>query len=391
VRLSTFIEQNAGAVVASAEEFCGTLLPAAGHLDSEALRDHLPKILDAIVKDLRQAQTPAEELRKSRGAAPLIPDAPETAAQTHAMLRAQAGFDIGQMVSEYRALRASVLRLWQVRVGSLDAESLADMQRFNEAIDQALAESVSHFSAEAERWRNIFLAVLGHDLRGPLNAVLLTAELLSRIGSGEPTTEYTARLIRSGKRMKALLDSLLDYSRSSLGRGIAIQRTRVDLAAACEEELDVLRAALPDHRMDLVTTGVVEGAFDVSRVRESLANLVLNAARYGTEGTPISVLLSGTMGSVTLSVGNDGAPIPDELLPSLFEPLRRGRMDAASTPPGHPNLGLGLFIVHEVAVAHGGGVEVTSGAGRTTFAMTLAHPAAEAQSPQEPVEKRRTD
>lgn len=81
---------------------------------------------------------------------------------------------------------------------------------FNEAIDQALAESVSHLSAEAERWRNIFLAVLGHDLRGPLNAVLLTAELLSRIGSGEPTTEYTARLIRSGKRMKALLDSLLD-------------------------------------------------------------------------------------------------------------------------------------------------------------------------------------
>ena len=226
VRLATFIEQNAEAVVSSAEEFCGTLLPAAGHLGSAALRDHLPKILDAIVKDLRQAQTPQEALRKSRGGAPLISDAPETAAQTHAMLRAQSGFDIGQMVSEYRALRASVLRLWQAQGSSLDAEFLVDIQRFNEAIDQALAESVSHFSAEAERWRNIFLAVLGHDLRGPLNAVLLTAELLSRIGSGEPTTEYTARLIRSGKRMKALLDSLLDYSRSSLGRGIAIQRTR---------------------------------------------------------------------------------------------------------------------------------------------------------------------
>ncbi len=201
------------------------------------------------------------------------------------------------------------------------------MQRFNEAIDQALAGIGSwHFSAEAERWRNIFLAVLGHDLRGPLNAVLLTAELLSRIGSGEPTTEHTARLIRSGKRMKDLLDSLLDYSRSSLGRGIAIRRAPVDLAAACREELDVLRAALPGRRVDLVTTGNVEGVFDASRVRESLANLVLNAARYGAEGTAISVLLSGTKGAVALSVGNEGAPIPKELLASLFP-----------TPPARTN------------------------------------------------------
>ena len=117
VRLASFIEQNAEAIVSSAEEFCGTLLPAAGHLDSEALRDHLPKILDAIVKDLSQAQTPAVEQRKSRGAAPLIADAPETAAQTHGKLRAQAGLNIGQMVSEYRALRASVLRLLQLRIG----------------------------------------------------------------------------------------------------------------------------------------------------------------------------------------------------------------------------------------------------------------------------------
>jgi len=378
VRLASFIEQNAEAVVSSAEEFCGTLLPAAGHLSSEALRDHLPKILDAIVKDLRQTQTPAEELRKSRGAAPLIADAPETAAQTHAMLRAQAGFNIGQMVSEYRALRASVLRLWQLRVGSLDAQSLADMQRFNEAIDQALAESVSHFSAEAERWRNIFLAVLGHDLRGPLNAVLLTAELLSRIGAGEPTTEHTARLIRSGKRMKDLLDSLLDYSRSSLGRGIAIQRAPVDLAAACRDELDVLRAALPGRRIDLVAVGNVEGAFDASRVRESLANLVLNAARYGAEGTAISVRLSPTKGAVALSVGNEGAPIPNELLASLFEPLRRGRIELPDSSLGQTSLGLGLFIVQEVALAHGGGVEVTSDEERTTFTMTLAHETAEA-------------
>ena len=89
--------------------------------------------------------------------------------------------------------------------------------------------------------------------------------------------------------MKDLLDSLLDYSRSSLGHGIAIRRSRVDLAAACEEELAVLRAALPGRQIDLVVTGATEGEFDASRVRESLANLVFNAARYAVEGSPISV------------------------------------------------------------------------------------------------------
>ena len=137
MRLAAFIESNAEEIVSAAEDFCSTLQPAAGHLDSEALRDDLPKILDAIVKDLRTAQTPAEAQRKSLGQAPLAQDAPETAAQTHAMLRAKAGFEISQMVSEYRALRASVLRLWLSPGQVLDEESLGDMERFNEAIDQA--------------------------------------------------------------------------------------------------------------------------------------------------------------------------------------------------------------------------------------------------------------
>ena len=372
MHLATFIEQHSEAIVSAAEEFCATLLPAAAYMDSEAMRDHLPKILEAIVKDLREAQTPAEELRKSRGAAPVVPEAPETAAQMHALLRAQSGFDIRQLVSEYRALRSSVLRLWRAQGGGFDEQSFVDVQRFNEAIDQAIAESVAHFSVEAERWRNIFLAVLGHDLRGPLNAVLLTAELLSRLGSGAPLTEYTERLIRSGKRMRDLLDSLLDYSRSSLGRGIAIHRSPVDLANQCEEELHVLRAALPGRRIELTATGSVEGTFDSSRVRESLANLVFNAARYGAEEMPISVRLTGSTESVSLSVANQGAPIPDAFLSSLFEPLQRGTADLPGTATSEAHLGLGLFIVREIAVAHGGGVRVASVDGVTTFTTTFA-------------------
>jgi signal transduction histidine kinase len=371
MRLSAFIESNAEEVISAAEEFCRTLQPAARHLDAEALRDDLPKILDAIVKDLRTSQTPAEARRKSLGQAPVVEGAPETAAQTHAMLRAKAGFGISQMVSEYRALRSSVLRLWLTPGQVLDDDSFVDMERFNEAIDQAVAESVAHFNAEADRWRHIFLAVLGHDLRGPLNAVLLTAELLSRMASNTPITAYTERLVRSGKRMQDLLDSLLDYSRSSLGQGIAIRRSRVDLAAQCEEELEVVRAALPDRQIDLVVAGTTEGEFDASRVRESLANLVFNAARYGAEGSAISVKLSGSQGKIALSVANQGIAIPKALLHSLFEPLRRGHYEPSSESSVRSNLGLGLYIVHEVAVAHGGGVDVTSGDGRTVFTVTL--------------------
>jgi signal transduction histidine kinase len=372
MRLATFIESNAETIVAAAEAFCGTLQPAARHLNSEALRDHLPRILDAIVKDLRTAQTPSEARLKSLGHAPLPREASETAAQTHAMLRAKAGFGVAQMVSEYRALRSCVLRLWLTPGQVLDQDSFVDIERFNEAIDQAVAESVVHFTVEADRWRHIFLAVLGHDLRGPLNAVLLTAELLSRMGLDAPITAHTERLIRSGKRMQDLLDSLLDYSRSSLGRGIAIHRSPVDLAAECEAELEVVRAALPARRIDLVVSGPTEGEFDASRVRESLANLVFNAARYSSDGSAISVDLCGTRGQVALSVVNQGATIPNELLPSLFEPLRRGQNESSDEAGGRSNLGLGLFIVNEVAVAHGGGVEVASSDGRTVFTVTLA-------------------
>jgi signal transduction histidine kinase len=372
MRLAAFIESNAEQIISAAEDFGRTLQPAAGHLDSEALRDHLPQILDAIVKDMGTAQTPAEARRKSLGQAPLAQGAPETAAQTHALLRAKAGFEISQLVSEYRALRASVLRLWLIPGQVLDEDSFGEMERFNEAIDQAVAESVARFTAEADRWRHIFLAILGHDLRGPLNAVLMTAEILSGMARGTPTTKYTERLIRSGKRMKDLLDSLLDYSRSSLGQGIAIRRSHVDLAAECDEELAVLRAALPGRQIDLVVTGATEGKFDASRVRESLANLVFNAARYAAEESPISVIVSGTEASVALSVVNQGAAIPKDVLHSLFEPLRRGQVERADESFGRANLGLGLFIVQEVAVAHGGRVEVTSGEGRTVFTVTLA-------------------
>jgi signal transduction histidine kinase len=371
MRLAEFIEANSNAIVAEAVVFSRTLLPAAGHLDEAALRDHLPMILAAIVNDLRTDQSDEQELRKSQGRMPLADASKTVAAQSHALLRAKAGFNIMQMVSEYRSLRASVLREWLRSPEAREETAIRDIVRFNEAVDQAVAESVSHFTVEAERWRNVFLAVLGHDLRGPLNAVLLTAEVLSTLGADARTSAVAERLVKSGQRMRELLDSLLDYSRSSLGQGIVIYKQSGDLAAQCAEELETLRESLPGRDISLSVTGDTSGMFDGSRVREALSNLVTNAANYGAPDTPVRVALTGSENGVRLSVENEGPTIPVDVLPALFEPLRRGGMAAIDVSSSRTNLGLGLFIVQAVSAAHGGTVAATSGSGKTRFEVVL--------------------
>jgi len=244
MRLADFIERNTEAILEKWESFARTLLPAAAGLDVATLRDHAAQILQTVVLDLRTTQSRSERVAKSRGEATRPLQTPETAAETHAVLRASGGFSMDQMIAEYRSLRAAVLELW---AGSDEPEpqTLRDVNRFNEAIDQAVAESVHFFSLESERWRAVFLGVLGHDLRGPLNAILLTSQLAFQMSTGRAVNEVNARLIRSGERMKRLLDDLLDYSRFSLGVGIDMERVPVDLASAGREEIDILRSAWP--------------------------------------------------------------------------------------------------------------------------------------------------
>jgi signal transduction histidine kinase len=368
MRLADFIDANMQPILAEWESFASSLLPAAAELDAAALRDHAEEMLHAMAKDLRTPQSSAEQSAKSQGRAPVLPGVAETAAQTHALLRATGGFTIRQLVAEYRALRASVLRLW-AGAGAYGPDAMEDAGRFNEAMDQAIAESVDYFTSEVDRWRAIFLGVLGHDLRGPLNAVLLTSQVISALGAGTPVSQHTEKLMRSGQRMRQLMDDLLDYNRTSLEIGIRITRGLVDLAAVCREEIELLRAALPGSTIEFATEGVTQGSWDASRTKQVVSNLVINAARYGDPGGVVRVSLRGDDVQVHLSVENTGPSIPKEMLNSLFEPLRR--FSAANSKGETESLGLGLFIVRQVALAHGGGVSVESADGTTRFTVTL--------------------
>lgn len=169
--LADFIEHHAETIIEHAITFARSV-EVGTSLDDEALRDHLPEIVAAIVADLRTPQTRAEEIEKSEGRAVAPAGQARSAAGTHALHRAHSGYSISNLVSEYRALRASVLRLWADAPG--ESASRDEVTRFNEAIDEAIAESVTHYATEVERWRHIFLGVLGHDLRSPLSAIVMT-------------------------------------------------------------------------------------------------------------------------------------------------------------------------------------------------------------------------
>jgi len=250
-----------------------------------------------------------------------------------------------------------------------EAPLLDDVIRFNEAIDQALAESITFFSAHVTKSRNLLLGMLSHDLRSPLQTIQMTAQYLRELQSSDDVGHAAVRLINSGARMQELLDDLIDYNRTELGLGIRVSpKADVDLGAVCAEELDLIRAAYPERTVELHVAGVCRGAWDGGRIQQLVNNLVVNAIHYGDDEQTTVVAVRGEEAEVHISVANAGRTIDRDTLAHLFEPLRRGTAGSRTNDAG---LGLGLYISNEIAKAHGGGITVTSEDERTVFAVRL--------------------
>lgn len=345
--LTTFIESASEAILREAITFARTI-PCISGADEEQLRDHLGPILQVIAADMRGSQSRAASIAKSRGRS--AAGKAETDADEHGLQRAKSGLDIEQLIAEYRSLRSSVLRLWSERHPP-NPTAVVDISRFNEAVDQAIAESVRAFAKETETRRQLFIAALGHDLRGPLNAVMLSAQAIA-LQQPDKLPIFTEVLLRSADRMAALLESLLDFNVVGLGGSIALQMAPVDLRAECLDELQVLQAANPRAKFEVTGDGQCFGAFDASRIREALSNLVNNAIRHGSPQQPVQIQIQGRTDSVRVTVSNQVEElIPPADLPLLFEPLTRR---SAQRSTERTSLGLGLFITKEIAAAHGG-------------------------------------
>jgi two-component system sensor histidine kinase/response regulator len=210
--------------------------------------------------------------------------------------------------------------------------------------------------AETLRLNETFVAAVGHDLRNPLNAILMAAHILEMSATDDRTRQTVGRLRSSGKRMSAIIDDLFDLARVRVGGGVAIEPQDSDFQVVARRVLSEHQQAHPTRVLDLQVEGELEGCWDERRLEQVISNLVGNAERHGAAGAPIAVRATGTHELLTFSVHNQGV-IPAELLPVLFDPFRSGREKAA-----RQGLGLGLFIVRHVVEAHGGSVEVTSSA-----------------------------
>ena len=232
---------------------------------------------------------------------------------------------------------------------------------------QQLAQDLKERN-ETLRLNELFVAMLGHDLRTPLTALLVTAQALGpRSGDAEFVRQAAARLQSSGKRMKRLIDDLFDLARARLGEGIALNVARAELNEPLTRVVDEHRAAWPQRRVVFDATGDLSGVWDAHQLGRVAANLIGNALQHGEAASDVVVTVDGRHDErVVLSVANQGL-VPADMLPHLFDPFRVGGGSSAQSG----GLGLGLFIVAQIVKAHGGRVEVSSEAQQTRFEVTL--------------------
>ncbi len=369
-RLGEFILQNLETILQAWEDFARSIWPGEP-AEVEVLRDSAASMLKAVVHDISTIQTKAEQQAKSEGRDDGDSDEPlNESALSHALSRVESGFDIVKLVAEFRALRASVNRIWSVSSPEPDPRQIEDMLRFNEAIDQLVAASVAGFSERVERSRRLFLGILGHDLRQPLQSMRMLVEML---GNAECLPMETGPVREKMKlvvaAMAGLLSDLLDFSSSQLGEAMPVHRAPANLEAICQEIVSELRCAYPLKDFQVATEGNLDGEWDAARLRQMISNLLYNAVQHGT-GRSIHLSVRGLAEITVIEVHNSGAPIPAEAIGTLFDPMVRLSRRETERPQG--SIGLGLYICREIALAHGGSIDVKSSAGLgTTFTVEL--------------------
>jgi signal transduction histidine kinase len=368
-RLAQFIRDNRERILLEWETFARGM-PIGGSMDVAALRDHAAQMLEVIAKDLEEPQSSDEQDTKARGLSDADRRSTLTAAQEHGAGRADSGFSVGQMVAEFRALRASVTRLWLADDREKALTDVKDLIRFNEAIDQAIAESITRYSGAIGQSKERFLAILGHDLRTPLGAIITATKFMLETGElHEPHLSLVTRVANSSGRMHQMIEDLLDFTRTRFGDTIPIVRVAVDLRKIVTDAAGEMSTMYPDASVQVETSGDLRGEWDGDRLAQVFTNLLGNAVQHGAPEAPIRVIARGTAREVKVSIHNEGPYIPKEQLRHLFEAMQQSGRGGARDKQ---HLGLGLYIVEKIVTAHGGSIDVKSSRDEgTTFTICL--------------------
>ena len=219
------------------------------------------------------------------------------------------------------------------------------------------------------QFADLFVGIVSHDLRNPLNVIRLNAALLARAALPPEDTQRVQRIEASAMTSERLIHDLLDLTRARLAGGIPVQRQPGDLAVILQQSVEEMKAAHPGRTFGLEVQGDGRGLWDGDRLAQAVGNLLRNAVVHGDSQAPITVRMVDDGPWLDVSIHNEGAPIPPHLLPVLFEPMRQG--NTANTSHER-SIGLGLFIVKQIAQAHGGRVACRSAEGEgTTFTLAL--------------------
>ncbi|HUX85717.1 MAG TPA: HAMP domain-containing sensor histidine kinase [Chloroflexota bacterium] len=364
--LAAFILANIEPIAREWEEFAKTCTPASIGMTRSGLLDDVTRILRAVVDDMEQPQTSTEQEAKGKSlrSSGLL----GRVAASHVGLRIESRFDLAQIVSEYRAMRASVLRLWSdSRPGGLSEDAMS-LIRFDEAIDQSVAEIVPTYLQRESQYRDRFFGMLGHDLRTPINAIELSASALSMEEQlSEDGAKCVSRILNSSQRLDRMVRDILDFTRGRFGEPMYVNRTQTDLGVILRGIVDEIQCANPDILLDVATSGDLGGEWDGERLSQLISNLVTNAIQHGRTHQ-VSVRTQEENAWILIEVHNDGLPIPQASIATIFNPLGREKRSDHS----QAGLGLGLFICQEIVKAHHGTINVTSSqdAG-TTFTVRL--------------------
>lgn len=393
MRLADFILGNVEPILLEWEVFARKIWPGAA-VDPTTLRDHAEGILRAAAADMQSAQTPKEKSDKSQGdgAAQDLSDDVDAAAKQHGSDRVDAGFHLGALVSEYRALRASVLQLWQAGEANPDARDLQDVTRFNESIDQSLAQSVDGYTQQVEgeralmikeqvaregaesanRAKDTFLAVLSHEMRTPLNAIVGWVSILRNEKCDDADLEEGLDVIqRSTDAQVRIITDILDVSRIISGK-MTLDICPSDLSAVIRAAVDAVRPAAEARGVALdidLHPSARYASCDATRMQQVVWNLVSNAIKFTPKGGRVGVKLFWDRSEVHIEVTDTGEGIDPEFLPHIFDRFRQADGSSRRKAGG---LGLGLSIVKHIVEAHGGAVEAHSAVGRgATFLVRL--------------------
>jgi signal transduction histidine kinase len=276
------------------------------------------------------------------------------------LLRALRGETVQAVVQQpladgsVRALNAMALPLRRP-----DGSLRGAVATFRDETDRVRREAAEK---QAAHFRERFIGILGHDLRSPLGAILASAGLVLRQRPPEPTLAAAGRIKASAERMSRMISEVLDFTQARLGGGIPLHRTATDLGEIARAVAAEVSSSNPSRIIDVEVEGDVRGSFDPDRAAQLISNLLENAAAYAPATDRIHLRVASRRDGVEIAVDNAGPPIPEEERAVLFDPFRRGARAGDSK-----GLGLGLYIVQQIARAHGGDVVLDCHAGRVVF------------------------